>query len=161
MRKFNSKKLKEILEERNISQVSLAEKLEISPATISAWLCNKTNPEPMNLENLINILKIEIEDITDEVNEYSVSLGDFNDGSNCIVHATNSNITIFPQKDNVHEYKWIKQDKINNCIVSVTLDTSITKHIIDISLTKNIEPYELINDLLKEAITKRISENNN
>lgn len=50
----NLNRLKVVLAEKNISNKTLAEQLGVSPATVSKWVTNKTQP---HLEMLINISK--------------------------------------------------------------------------------------------------------
>ena len=52
--------LKELMGIKDISSVSLAEKLGVSKATISYWINGKVFPDPENLQKIANALGIEV-----------------------------------------------------------------------------------------------------
>lgn len=52
--------LKEIMRQKNISSVELAEKLGVSKATVSYWINGKVFPSQETIVNISNILCVEV-----------------------------------------------------------------------------------------------------
>lgn len=63
MNNNNLNRLKVILAEKNMSNKSLAEMVGVSPATISKWVTNTTQPHLDMLIKLSKVLEVEIQDL--------------------------------------------------------------------------------------------------
>lgn len=59
----NLNRLKVILAEKNMSNKTLAELVGVSPATISKWVTNTTQPHLDMLIKLSKVLEVEIQDL--------------------------------------------------------------------------------------------------
>ena len=59
----NLNRLKVILAEKNMSNKTLAEQIGVSPATISKWVTNTTQPHLDMLIKLSKVLEVEIQDL--------------------------------------------------------------------------------------------------
>ena len=59
----NLNRLKVSLAEKNMSNKTLAEQIGVSPATISKWVTNTTQPHLDMLIKLSKVLEVEIQDL--------------------------------------------------------------------------------------------------
>jgi Helix-turn-helix. len=59
----NLNRLKVVLAEKNISNKTLAEMVGVSPATISKWVTNTSQPHLDMLIKISKALKVEIQDL--------------------------------------------------------------------------------------------------
>lgn len=57
------KNLKEIREERGVSQQELADMLQVSQKTVSSWECGYRNPGTKKMQQIEDIFKIPKEEI--------------------------------------------------------------------------------------------------
>ena len=65
--KLNS--IKEVLDEKGISQTWLAKKLDKSFNTVNAYVCNRTQPNLETLLQISEILNVEMKDLIREPNQ--------------------------------------------------------------------------------------------
>jgi putative transcriptional regulator len=61
--KRNILRLDEILKEKNIKQIDLANRLNLSKQTVNYWVKNKNLPSINTLDQIANELKINIKDL--------------------------------------------------------------------------------------------------
>ncbi len=61
--------LKLLLEQNNMNQQELAEKLGTSQPRISEWERDKVEPTLYNIIRLVNILHVTFEELTDDVDD--------------------------------------------------------------------------------------------
>jgi putative transcriptional regulator len=59
----NTNKLKEIREDRKMKQIDLAELLDVSQRTISAWETGRRTPSPKFMQQIEDIFNVPKEDI--------------------------------------------------------------------------------------------------
>ena len=59
----NANKLKEIREDRKMKQIDLAELLDVSQRTISAWETGRRTPSPKFMQQIEDIFNVPKEDI--------------------------------------------------------------------------------------------------
>ena len=62
-------RIKEILDEKGISQTWLAKKLDKSFNTVNAYVCNRTQPNLETLLQISEILNVEMKDLIREPNQ--------------------------------------------------------------------------------------------
>lgn len=63
--------IKELRKKENLSQLELAEKLEVSPKTLGAWERGYRTPKPKDMQRLEDYFKVPKEDIFFEAFCYS------------------------------------------------------------------------------------------
>ena len=61
--------IKEVLDEKGISQTWLAKKLDKSFNTVNAYVCNRTQPNLETLLQISEILNVEMKDLIREPNQ--------------------------------------------------------------------------------------------
>ena len=64
--------IKEVLDERGISQTWLANKLGKSFNSVNAYVCNRTQPNLETLLQISQILNVDMKDLISEVKEIKV-----------------------------------------------------------------------------------------
>lgn len=72
---FNGKKLKQILENRKISQRDLAIGINVNEVNVSRWISGERHPKWTAIENAAEFLNIDISDLMDT--ETNVALSKF------------------------------------------------------------------------------------
>lgn len=63
MKRLARSQIRNQLSKLGISQVTVAERLDLSPSTISAWLKGKSFPDNANLEKLAEMLQLSIDEM--------------------------------------------------------------------------------------------------
>jgi transcriptional regulator with XRE-family HTH domain len=81
MKRFSGRKLKDILDERNITQAQLADKLDLAASTVSTWIKDKSVPEFNNVIKLSEALGVESEDLMEEPSTEKIIMGDSNNSN--------------------------------------------------------------------------------
>lgn len=64
-------RIKEILDEKGISQTWLAKKLDKSFNTVNPYVCNRTQPNLETLLQISQILNVDMKDLIAEVKEFN------------------------------------------------------------------------------------------
>lgn len=64
-------RIKEVLDERGITQTWLANKLGKSYNSVNAYVCNRTQPNLETLLQISQILNVDMKDLISEVNEHN------------------------------------------------------------------------------------------
>lgn len=72
---FNGKKLKQILEDRKISQRSLADGIRVNEVNVSRWISGERNPKWSAIEDAADFLNVDVRDLMDT--EVNVALSRF------------------------------------------------------------------------------------
>lgn len=145
MKKFNSEKLKVLLDEKNISQVTIADKLSISPSTVSNWVKGKTIPDINNLNNLSEMLDVSVDELMDEANQNT-----FN-GTNSANYANiyNSHVIINPSESK-SDFTFIDNKNENTLTIAVALEKELISKIVSNAIQNNMLPGKYLNDLIEK-----------
>lgn len=64
-------RIKEVLDERGITQTWLANKLGKSYNSVNAYVCNRTQPNLETLLQISQIFNVDMKDLISEVNEHN------------------------------------------------------------------------------------------
>lgn len=62
-------RIKEVLDEKGISQTWLAKRLDKSFNTVNAYVCNRTQPNLETLHKISHILNVDMKDLISDTNE--------------------------------------------------------------------------------------------
>ena len=65
-------RIKEVLDEKGISQTWLAKKLDKSFNSVNSYVCNRTQPNLETLLQISQILNVDMKDLISEVKEIKV-----------------------------------------------------------------------------------------
>jgi len=150
MKKLNKDKLKSILEDRNITQTKLADGLDLTPPTISAWLNGKKNPDNENLKKICEFLDVSVNDITDEMlNNTNKNHGD--NSVNCF-NVYNSTLNI--GSNNTPDILFTDSDLKDSVLIGVNIERDLISLIIDTAMKNNQKPSTLLREIIKKSLKK-------
>ena len=149
MRKFNALKLKTILEEQNITQANLAEKLDLHPSTVSAWINNKAMPDFENLNKICEILNISPSELLDEsiINNLTNNPSSANN-----INMYNSNVTINYSGGIVPELSFSDGKNDNTVLISHYIDKDIIPKVMEGATKNNTSAGIYLNELIKKTL---------
>ena len=147
MRKFSSEKLRMILEDKNISQVTIADKLEVSPSTVCNWVKGKTIPDIDNLNSISEILNITVDELMDDVGQSNFS-GSHNNANNANI-IYNSQVTINPSESK-SDFTFTDNKSDKTLDVTLSIKKEFISKIVSSAIQENMLPAKYINDLLEK-----------
>jgi len=158
MRKINNKKLKLLLEEKNISQAKLAKELNVSPPTVSGWLNGKCVPDIENIDKICNYLKISTEEL---VNDYYNNFENNNDNNHIVNIYNYAPITVNSDSKNI-DYEMLHNNNIpdNLVKVSISLEPQLVSQLMDLSFKENTNTGILIRDIISNFLKDKKNHKN-
>lgn len=95
MPRLDTQRVKQLMDERRMSQATIADRVDVDPSAVSRWF-KGVNPSSASLESLAAALDTTVDDITvpDDIDESKRASPNFNPEFNLTPNYTPTNITI-------------------------------------------------------------------
>jgi transcriptional regulator with XRE-family HTH domain len=151
MKRFSNIKLKKILSKMGINQVSLSEKLDVAPSTVSAWLLGKALPEKQNIKKVADLLSVAEDDLLIKIPEDLEALG-LNSAGVYVCNCENINISNDRQIDILFP---INTEGKPDCVtVGIQLSMVALSKIILKASEAHKEPGQYISELIEGSVSE-------